>query len=138
MSDMTASGLTSPDERARLRARLLARAKELGAEVRRLSEDFAGAPAGTGEQAGDEADRGAGLTHDLIRHAEQDRDADELAAIDDALARLDEGLYGLCVDCDAVIPEDRLAVQPAASRCIGCQERHEREHPAALRDVLGR
>lgn len=37
-----------------------------------------------------------------------------------ALERIDEGLYGRCVDCDVVIPEGRLAIDPAAERCVRC------------------
>ncbi|MDQ7003240.1 MAG: TraR/DksA C4-type zinc finger protein [Ghiorsea sp.] len=27
----------------------------------------------------------------------------------------------ICIDCDAVIPEARIAAAPKAVRCIGCQ-----------------
>ena len=37
-----------------------------------------------------------------------------------ALARVDRGEYGLCVECDGPIAPGRLAVDPAATHCIGC------------------
>jgi DnaK suppressor protein len=45
-----------------------------------------------------------------------------LADVEAALARLDEGSYGECIDCGAGIPYARLSAYPAAKRCVGCQE----------------
>jgi len=50
----------------------------------------------------------------------------ELAAIDVALERLAQGLYGQCQDCGVSIPEARLAAYPMALRCIGCQSQAEK------------
>lgn len=52
----------------------------------------------------------------------------ELHAIDAALQRLHDGTYGVCVDCDATIPDARLQAAPEASRCIDCQEKAEHTH----------
>ncbi|HSW51541.1 MAG TPA: TraR/DksA family transcriptional regulator [Bryobacteraceae bacterium] len=46
----------------------------------------------------------------------------QLKSIDAALARLDAGSYGTCVDCESAIPPKRLAAIPWANRCIACQE----------------
>ena len=54
-----------------------------------------------------------------------DRDAVELREIDQALARLAEGGYGLCVDCGAEIPAERLQLAPQALRCVACGSRLE-------------
>lgn len=128
----------SVDQLDALRRQLEERARQLGAEVRRIGDDFAGAPVHTRGVVGDEGDQGEQRTHDLIRHAEQDRDADELARIDAALTRMDEGRYGICVDCDNDIPLARLQAQPAAARCIVCQEQYEKTHPPELRETLPR
>jgi DnaK suppressor protein len=40
--------------------------------------------------------------------------------IDQALERLDEGTYGRCVACGAVIPEERLLAVPWAALCVPC------------------
>ncbi len=45
--------------------------------------------------------------------------------LDEALRRLDEGLYGLCEECGAPIGEGRLKALPFARRCIACQEKAE-------------
>lgn len=52
----------------------------------------------------------------------------EFRAIDAALARMERGEYGICVDCDGPIAVDRLRVYPTAVRCIDCQDLFERTH----------
>lgn len=60
-----------------------------------------------------------------VRDAEAARDHDELVAVRSALARLRAGSYGACIDCGSAIAPARLQAQPAASRCIPCQDREE-------------
>jgi RNA polymerase-binding transcription factor DksA len=43
----------------------------------------------------------------------------------EALARMDAGTYGTCVDCGQEIPEARLQFRPEAARCVADQERFE-------------
>ncbi|KAB2309747.1 hypothetical protein F8A87_09520 [Betaproteobacteria bacterium SCN2] len=54
-----------------------------------------------------------------------DRHVHELRDIDGAFARMKSGAYGICTDCGADIPAQRLLVYPAAKRCMACQQRHE-------------
>jgi len=51
------------------------------------------------------------------------RACDELAAIEDAIARIDDGTYGLCAGCDEVISEGWLATKPEARYCPDCSLR---------------
>lgn len=44
-----------------------------------------------------------------------------LAEIDNALARLDGGSYGICADCAHDIPVKRLQALPFATLCVSCQ-----------------
>jgi DnaK suppressor protein len=64
--------------------------------------------------------------------ADQDRENALLEAADDqraqvraALARIDDGSYGTCVDCGARISDARLGVRPEAARCVDCQTKAE-------------
>ncbi|MFZ0491714.1 MAG: TraR/DksA C4-type zinc finger protein [Acidimicrobiia bacterium] len=50
--------------------------------------------------------------------------ATTLAQIDRALAKIDEGTYGICDDCGKPIPEERLNARPATARCVECSARH--------------
>lgn len=43
----------------------------------------------------------------------------------EALARIDAGTYGRCVDCGAELPNERLEARPEAARCVNCQQRAE-------------
>lgn len=43
----------------------------------------------------------------------------------EALARLDTGSYGLCVDCGKPVPEGRLEAKPEAARCLACQSKRD-------------
>ena len=49
-----------------------------------------------------------------------------LAAIDEALVRVDEGTYGSCSSCGRPIGEERLEAIPYATQCIDCRRREER------------
>lgn len=43
-----------------------------------------------------------------------------LAEVERALAKLDEGAYGICESCGKPITEARLEAMPAARYCIEC------------------
>jgi len=47
-----------------------------------------------------------------------------------ALRRVDDGSFGICMDCEEKINLKRLAAVPWAARCIACQERADREGAA--------
>ena len=49
----------------------------------------------------------------------------ERQMIDEALVSLEEGTYGICVECDAEISEKRLAVILFARLCVECQKKIE-------------
>lgn len=55
-----------------------------------------------------------------------EQDARQLRLITAALARLEAGTYGLCLDCGELIPVRRLRAVPWAERCVSCQEAHEK------------
>lgn len=50
---------------------------------------------------------------------------DILRKIDDALARLDDGSYGKCVQCGQRIGRERIAAVPYAALCIHCARKNE-------------
>jgi len=53
------------------------------------------------------------------------RTATALHEIEAALTRIDEGEYGLCIDCAEPIDLRRLQAHAAALRCARCQQRFE-------------
>lgn len=46
-----------------------------------------------------------------------------LVDVDRALADLEAGTYGICVDCRQEIPAERLEARPATRRCVDCSSR---------------
>ena len=51
----------------------------------------------------------------------------ELADVEHALRRLDDGTYGTCEVCGREIPEERLEAMPATRLCLEHQAEAERE-----------
>jgi RNA polymerase-binding transcription factor DksA len=51
----------------------------------------------------------------------------ELADVEHAMRRLDEGTYGTCEVCGKVIPDERLEAMPATRLCLEHQAEAERE-----------
>ena len=56
----------------------------------------------------------------------EERESAELVAIDDALQRVADGSFGLCVDCGVEVGTARLHANPTAMRCLACQEKREK------------
>jgi len=51
--------------------------------------------------------------------------AETLNKIDEALARLEEGRFGVCYECGDEISQQRLRALPFAVRCKDCEEARE-------------
>ncbi|WP_341946757.1 TraR/DksA C4-type zinc finger protein [Microbacterium sp. LWH11-1.2] len=49
--------------------------------------------------------------------------ASELRQVDEAIARMDAGTYGVCANCGRPIPPARLEVRPFAVHCVACAEK---------------
>lgn len=45
---------------------------------------------------------------------------ERLAAVEEALQRMDQGTYGVCAVCGAPIPEARLEARPLSVCCVKC------------------
>ena len=60
-------------------------------------------------------------------------ESETLRRIDEAISRLDEGTYGICIDCDEAISEARLKALPFATVCRDCQA--HREDDEAVRNA---
>jgi len=94
---------------------------EIAAKLRESVEDLEmlGRVGDSGDMAWVESESGLDL-------AEAQRDIQEWRGIREAIRRMDTGEYGVCVDCAADIPLERLHSQPLALRCVDCQGRRER------------
>jgi RNA polymerase-binding transcription factor DksA len=52
----------------------------------------------------------------------------QIRDLDGALARIDAGTYGTCIECGCDIGFERLSAYPTAKRCIECQSQYEKTH----------
>lgn len=52
---------------------------------------------------------------------------DTLTMVRDALRRIDEGTYGVCVECGEAIEPARLDAVPWTPYCLKDQEKHDKE-----------
>lgn len=74
----------------------------------------------------DPGDAGANLTEADRNAAAVQTAMAQRAEVIAALARVDDGSYGRCVDCGHEIPEPRLEARPATPRCVPCQSKLDR------------
>lgn len=115
------AGLDLPALRALLeeqRSELLESVPDVDAEVFRTRSDVSD---------------GSGETEHLVVAEQKDMTArlDALTEravqeIDEALARMDAGTFGSCVDCGRDIPIERLEAVPASATCLDCRATRER------------
>ena len=107
-------------------ARLEADRRTALARLARLRADFGGiVDASRDSNADDEHDpEGATIAFErsqvdaLVRQT-----VHHLAEVDEALARLAGGTYGVCERCGEPIPEGRLEARPVARTCVPCASR---------------
>lgn len=102
-------------------------AEEIRADVARMRAAPYAQAAGSTPDAGDASL--ADLLADL-GEAETSRDVQELRGLDAAHRRLADGSYGVCIDCGGDVGVERLRAEPAAPRCIECQQRREKTYRA--------
>ena len=55
----------------------------------------------------------------------RDRERRLLTKIDEAIARIDDGSYGVCEDCGEEIGQKRLEARPVTTLCIDCKTLQE-------------
>ena len=73
----------------------------------------------------DSADEVQSLFMENLQSSLQRNEIGDLQLMEDALARITKGEYGICIDCSEPISEKRLEHFPYAARCIKCQEAFE-------------
>jgi DnaK suppressor protein len=97
------------------REAILAESKETLAALQNESENHP-----------DFADRASSETDRAIELRARDRQRKLIAKIEAALARIDDGTYGFCIETGDPISLRRLDARPIATLSVEAQERHER------------
>lgn len=71
-----------------------------------------------------ETDADEEASHDRVK-AQIDELTDQLTRVKQAIGRVDEGTYGLCINCHHRIGAERLQIIPETALCIVCESRQE-------------
>jgi len=61
----------------------------------------------------------------------RDREKFLLQKIDRALARIEDGTFGICERCDEEISPKRLEARPGTKLCIRCKEEQEKKRKSS-------
>jgi DnaK suppressor protein len=107
-----------------IRRSLITLREDFLAEIKRKNAEAASL---RDEGVGDVAD--LGLTDNLgeFLHLLSDSKREEIIKIDEAIERLKEGTYGLCVKCGKPIEIERLELRPYTRFCVSCKKEMEEE-----------
>ena len=113
--------MADKDQLGRLRDWLVTRRKELIASLQHLSARWKQLQ--KGEVESEETVQKASLSH----HIEQldEREKEELLAINRALDRMEAGTYGMCIGCGDDISLRCLEIIPYTNLCSQCAVKNE-------------
>ena len=123
-----------PGEKPWTEAELTKVRQELQAEIVGLTADISEAESAIAERLGDavgdagddQADAGA-KTFQREHELALTQNARELLELSErALARMDDGSFGVCDSCGQPIGKARLQAFPRATLCVTCKQREER------------
>lgn len=109
-------------ELAHIKRELEERKAQLREELRQSNEEKV-----TDDQVQDPGDQTVSSTMETLKSSMQDSKIAEFNRIEKALEMINDGTYGICVDCEGAISEKRLKSFPNATRCISCQEAFEEQ-----------
>ncbi len=98
----------------RMRERLLESARE---QIRD--------PSNVAFEGGDEIDRADLEEERYLTFRIKGREATLIHKIDYALMKIESGTYGVCENCGAQIPYERLKARPVTTMCFECKELEE-------------
>lgn len=119
---------------AALKEVLMARRQEMAQGVRGRIKDGRHDQPGGVQDTGDRSDANFQQSLDMTLLQMQ---AATVTSIDDALARIDAGTFGACVECERPIAEGRLLALPFAMRCRACEDEREVTNPSRQRLARG-
>ena len=78
-----------------------------------------------GSKSGDWIDQSSQENDLHVRLALKQTDHKMLRAIEEAIHRIDQGIYGICTDCENEIAAARLEAVPWTRVCIECKSKQQ-------------
>jgi DnaK suppressor protein len=79
-----------------------------------------------GSKSGDWIDQSSQESDLHVHLALKQTDKKLLRAIEEAILRMDQGTYGICMDCEEEIKPARLEAVPWTRVCIDCKEKQSK------------
>ena len=76
-------------------------------------------------KGGDFADIASDESNRALKLRLRDREQKLLGKIDESLAKIEKGVYGICESCGGDINMERLEARPVATLCIDCKQDQE-------------
>ena len=104
------------------RKKLVARREELLKNIARIGEE---GRAADDDPTVDLADKAANSYTKEFLFGQTNHDRISLQLVDEALDRIKENAFGLCVHCQGEMQQKRLEAVPWARHCLACQEKQE-------------
>ena len=104
------------------KTRLHAKEEELRADIARLESEARQAREADVEDVIDEATSSEGKA---AAFEASSREWQTLTAVRDAMQRIEEGTFGMCLDCGRLIEPARLEAVPWTPYCRADQEKHD-------------
>ena len=126
---MSRGSLLIKEQKAYFKSLLTKELNELLREGKRSS----GGKINLKEEIPDLIDQASSETDSTLALRIRERDSRLIGKIKDALARLQDGSFGICEECGMRISEERLKARPVATLCIRCKEKQE--HDERLRGL---
>jgi DnaK suppressor protein len=114
----------------RFKQRLLAREQELVEDIARFENEARESRAAEVE---DPIDQVISSENKAASFQESTLAAQTLKQVRDALRRINDGSYGMCIDCDRPIEPARLEAVPWTPYCLADQQKHDKEMSAGNR-----
>ncbi len=91
----------------------------------RSAEEQIKDPSNVTFEGGDEIDRADIESDRFITFRIKGREVKLIHKIDYALMKIEMGTYGICENCGAEIPYERLKARPVTTMCIKCKKLEE-------------
>ncbi len=110
----------NPEQAIKFRARLISLGEELVDARVATADDVK--PVVLDQSAVGRVSRGDAMQMQQMALDSARRRERRFVGVEQALRRLDEGTYGICVDCSEDIDVRRLDIDLTATRCIKCAE----------------
>ncbi|MGI9120888.1 MAG: TraR/DksA family transcriptional regulator [Acidimicrobiales bacterium] len=120
MADSDADGFFRDQRQALLAEReaYTRSASSLRAEAEQLAQDREPGDVQFDEESGEGDSMNVERERDLVLSAQAMASVEE---IDRALAKIDQGIYGICDRCGEAIPRERMRALPHAALCVKCK-----------------